>query len=121
GLEQEAQRVEGPESVEGDGDSAEVEDWTGRGVQVHERPSRQSSPSTPRGSHRVTTMKARPRTKSHAWGKATVRRLFAPCSSPAPRIGPSSVPRPPSATAMAISTELAGDISLGLMIPTCGT
>ena len=31
-----------------------------------------------------------------------------------------SVPRPPMATQMAISMELAVDISLGLMMPTCG-
>ena len=36
-------------------------------------------------------------------------------------MGPISVPRPPTATQMAISMELAGDISLGLMMPTCGT
>ncbi len=35
--------------------------------------------------------------------------------------GPISVPRPPTATQIAISIELAGDISLGLMMPTCGT
>ena len=36
-------------------------------------------------------------------------------------IGPISVPRPPTATQIAISIEFAGDISLGLMMPTCGT
>ncbi len=32
-----------------------------------------------------------------------------------------SVPRPPTATQMAISIELAGANSPGLMMPTCGT
>ena len=40
---------------------------------------------------------------------------------PAPRMAPTNVPRPPTATQMAISMELAGVNSLGLMIPTCGT
>ncbi|MCY1243397.1 hypothetical protein D3C81_1910170 [compost metagenome] len=35
--------------------------------------------------------------------------------------GPISVPRPPTATHTAISIELPGDISPGLMMPTCGT
>ena len=34
---------------------------------------------------------------------------------------PTSVPRPPTATQIAISIEFDGCISLGLMIPTCGT
>ena len=50
-----------------------------------------------------------------------MKTLFAPFTSPAPRIGPMSVPRPPTATQIAISIEFAGDISLGLMMPTCGT
>ena len=51
---------------------------------------------------------------SAAW----VKKLLAPLTRPAPT---ASVPRPPTATQIAISIELAGDISLGLMIPTCGT
>ena len=39
----------------------------------------------------------------------------------APMTAPISVPRPPTATQMAISIELATAISEGLMIPTCGT
>ena len=36
-------------------------------------------------------------------------------------MAPMSVPRPPTATQMAISMELATLISEGLMMPTCGT
>ena len=50
-----------------------------------------------------------------------MNQLFAPLTTNAPTIGPISVPRPPTAAQIAISIELAGDISLGLMMPTCGT
>ena len=36
-------------------------------------------------------------------------------------IGPTSVPRPPTATQITASIEKAGANSLGLMMPTCGT
>jgi hypothetical protein len=39
----------------------------------------------------------------------------------APSAAPISVPRPPTATQITISMELAGANSLGLMMPTCGT
>ena len=66
-------------------------------------------------------MKMAPSANSQYSGNAAVKKLFAPLTSPAPRIAPVSVPRPPTATQIAISIELAGDISLGLMMPTCGT
>ncbi len=66
-------------------------------------------------------MKMRPRNSCQYSGIATVKMLFAPLTNPAPSTGPIRVPRPPSATQMAASMELVGDISLGLMIPTCGT
>ena len=69
----------------------------------------------------VTAMKIAPSANSQYSGKATVKKLLAPFTRPAPRIAPTSVPRPPTATQIAISIELAGDISLGLMMPTCGT
>ncbi|VDZ65509.1 Uncharacterised protein [Serratia odorifera] len=50
-----------------------------------------------------------------------VNQLLAPLTIPAPSSGPTNVPRPPNATQIAASIELVGDISLGLMIPTCGT
>ena len=46
---------------------------------------------------------------------------LAELTTAAPITGPISVPRPPTAAQIAISIELAGDISLGLMMPTCGT
>ena len=66
-------------------------------------------------------MNSSPSKYSQYSGKRRVNKLFAPLTSPAPRIGPTSVPRPPTATQIAISIEFAGDISLGLMMPTCGT
>ncbi len=63
----------------------------------------------------------RPSAYNQYSGKVWVKKLFAPFTRPAPRIAPTSEPRPPMATQMAISMELAGDISPGLMMPTCGT
>src|SRR5258706_4549336 len=80
-----------------------------------------SRPMMPCGRNSVTRMKMRPSAYSQYSGKACVKKLFAPLTAPAPMIAPASVPRPPTATQMAISIELAGDISLGLMMPTCGT
>ena len=53
--------------------------------------------------------------------KAPVSKLFAPFTKARAEIAPTSLPRPPTATQIAISIEFAGDISLGLMMPTCGT
>ena len=50
-----------------------------------------------------------------------MNQLFAPLTKKAPTIGPISVARPPTAVQMAISIDAAGVISLGLMMPTCGT
>ena len=47
--------------------------------------------------------------------------VLAPFTRTAPTIGPISVPRPPTATHTAISMDLIGAISFGLMMPTCGT
>ena len=66
-------------------------------------------------------MNSRPRKNSQYSGNAAVNQLLAPLTMNAPRIGPISVPRPPTAAQIAISIEFAGDISLGLMMPTCGT
>ncbi len=67
------------------------------------------------------TINSAPRANSQYSGKATVNQLFMPLTRPAPSSGPISVPRPPRATQIAASMELVGDISLGLMMPTCGT
>src|SRR5688572_29123985 len=79
------------------------------------------TPTTPLGRKSVTAMNSSPRKNSQYSGKATVNQLLAPLTMPAPRMAPTSVPCPPTATHTAISIEIAGDISLGLMMPTCGT
>ena len=66
-------------------------------------------------------MNSAPRKYSQNSGAATVSQLLAPLTMKAPTIGPISVARPPTAAHTAISMELAGLISLGLMMPTCGT
>ena len=69
----------------------------------------------------MTRMNRRPRKNSQNSGNACVNQLLAPLTTNAPAIGPISVPRPPTAVQIAISIEFAGDISPGLMMPTCGT
>ena len=66
-------------------------------------------------------MNSRPRKNSQYSGKVVVNQLFDRLTMAAPNTGPISVPRPPTATQMAISMELATDISDGLMMPTWGT
>src|SRR4029077_11489516 len=78
----------------------------------------EASPTTPLGRNSVTRMNSSPRKNSQYSGKDWVKKLLAPLINPAPNTGPSSVPRPPTATQIAISIEFAGDISPGLMIPT---
>ena len=62
-----------------------------------------------------------PKISNQYSGAATVKYVLTALISPAPNIGPISVPRPPAATQTAISMELTGFISLGLIIPACGT
>ena len=78
-------------------------------------------PRCPRGNTSVTRTKRPPRTKSQASGTEPVSQVLARLTTAAPIIAPTSVPRPPTATQIAISIELAGENSLGLMMPTCGT
>ena len=47
--------------------------------------------------------------------------FLAKFTSTAPSAAPARVPRPPTATQMTASMELAGENSPGLMMPTCGT
>ena len=75
----------------------------------------------PRGRYSVTRMNSRPSTNSQYSGSACVNQLLPRFTTAAPITGPISVPRPPTAVQIAISIEFAGDISLGLMMPTCGT
>src|SRR5262249_28312058 len=79
------------------------------------------SPALPRGRNSVTRMNSSPSANSQYSGKAFVNQLLPRLTAAAPSTGPISVPRPPTAVQIAISIEFAGDISLGLMIPTCGT
>ena len=69
----------------------------------------------------MTATNSAPRKNSQYSANAAVNTLFAPLTSAAPTIGPTSVPRPPIATQITISIEFDGAISLGLMMPTCGT
>src|SRR5690242_14453602 len=80
-----------------------------------------ASPNMPCGMNSVTRMNSRPSAYSHRSGKAPVNQLFRPLTEKAPMMGPSSVPRPPTAAQITISIEFPGDISDGLMMPTCGT
>src|SRR5690606_6207749 len=79
------------------------------------------SPQLPLGRYRVTRMNSPPRTNSQHSGTATATKRFRPSTRPAPSSGPIRLPRPPRATHTAASMELVGDISEGLMMPTCGT
>ena len=78
-------------------------------------------PITPLGSSSVTPMNRAPSANSQNSGSALVNQVFPKFTSSAPRIAPTSVPRPPTATQITASIELAGENSLGLMMPTCGT
>ncbi len=75
----------------------------------------------PRGSSSVTKMNRAPSANSHNSGSAPVKMVLPTFTSTAPRIAPTSVPRPPTATQITASIELAGENSPGLMMPTCGT
>jgi hypothetical protein len=84
-------------------------------------PALRSRPTMPFGRNSVTAMNSAPRKYSQYSGKACVNQLLAPLTNTAPMIGPISVARPPTAAQIAISIDAAGVISLGLMMPTCGT
>jgi hypothetical protein len=62
-----------------------------------------------------------PIAKSQTFGSALVSQVLPRLTSTAPRIAPERVPRPPTATQITASIELAGANSEGLMMPTCGT
>src|SRR5262249_44351315 len=78
-------------------------------------------PTLPRGTISVGKTKRPPQKNNQISGAGLVSQVFARLTSPAPRMAPDSVPRPPTETQIAISIELPGENSLGLMIPTCGT
>ena len=66
-------------------------------------------------------MNSAPRANSQNSGSALVNQVFPRLTITAPRMAPTSVPRPPTATQITASMELAGANSLGLMMPICGT
>src|SRR5213078_1088899 len=78
-------------------------------------------PTMPRGNTSVVSTNSPPRKNSQISGAALVSQVFARLTRTAPIIAPVSVPRPPTDTQIAISIELPGENSLGLMMPTCGT
>src|SRR5207302_5051943 len=66
-------------------------------------------PTMPRGKTSVVRMKRPPRMNSQISGAALVSQVFARLTRPAPSIAPTSVPRPPTDTQIAISIELPGE------------
>src|SRR5882724_6588205 len=78
-------------------------------------------PTIPLGMKTVTKTKSVPRISNQRSGNARVVQLFSAFTPIAPRIGPIKVPRPPTATQTTASNDFSGAISLGLIIPTCGT
>ncbi len=75
-------------------------------------------PTMPLGSSSVTTMKSAPSANSQTSGRAPVSQVLPKFTRTAPMIGPTSVPRPPTATQRTASMELPGANSPGLMMPT---
>ena len=66
-------------------------------------------------------MNRAPSPNSQISGNAPVNQVLAKLTTTAPSAAPTSVPRPPTATQITASIELAGANSDGLMMPTCGT
>jgi hypothetical protein len=62
-----------------------------------------------------------PSANSQYSGSAPVNQVLPALTTSAPSTAPASVPRPPTATQITTSMELAGENSPGLMMPTCGT
>ena len=69
----------------------------------------------------MTATNSPPSANSQNSGSAPVKQLLPALTSSAPMIGPTIVPRPPTAVQITTSIELAGSNSPGLMMPTCGT
>src|SRR5262249_31391058 len=80
-----------------------------------------NTPTMPREKTSVVSTNSPPRKNSQVSGTAPVSQVFARLTSTAPIAPPTSVPRPPTDTQIAISIEFPGENSLGLMMPTCGT
>src|ERR1700724_1870643 len=132
-LDHQREVVQGLEAVEADRHTVEVQQRVGRRRRrFHACPpagtgtgtlgrmpyGRRASPAMPRGKTSVVRTNNAPRTNSHVSGAAPVSQVLARLTRTAPAIGPSKVPRPPTETQIAISIELPGENSLGLMMPT---
>src|SRR5262249_53406936 len=137
-LHHEGERVQRPETVEAHGDAVEIEKRIGRDRhrRVHSPAScpagcatigaggalaaraamiRSQSPTMPLGRNSVTRMKSPPSAKSQSSGGGPVKMVLRRLPSPAPMMAPTRVPRPPTATQITASIELAGANSPGLM------
>ena len=119
-LDQRGSAVERLEAVEADGRPTLRSERRVSGRRCRRSRSRPSSPpqagratpargQPPASAHASTSMR-RPSTKSHASGTPRVRNALRPLLQPAtaPEDAPTSVPRPPTATQIAISIEFAG-------------
>src|SRR5690606_35840830 len=72
-------------------------------------------PTMPLGSRSVVATNRPPSTNSHMSGSAAVNQLLPAFTRSAPTMGPTIVPRPPTAVQITTSIELAGANSPGLM------
>ena len=66
-------------------------------------------------------MNSAPMKYCHLSGKESLKLLLPQLTRSAPKIGPSSVARPPTATQITISMDGTTSIEAGEMMPTCGT
>src|SRR3954469_23166822 len=78
-------------------------------------------PMMPLGRSKVTATNRPPSANSQNSGSTPVNQDLPALTSNAPMIGPTIVPRPPTAAQITTSIELDGSNSPGLMMPTCGT
>ena len=78
-------------------------------------------PTMPLGRNSVTATNRPPSANSQNSGSTPVNQDLPALTRSAPMIGPTMVPRPPTAVQITTSIELAGSNSPGLMMPTCGT
>jgi hypothetical protein len=80
-----------------------------------------TSPTTPLGRNSVTSDEQRAQEVQPVFGRRDGQPALGAVDHEGAHDGADQVARPPTAAQMAISIELAGLISLGLMMPTCGT
>src|SRR5262249_25282088 len=138
-LHDEAERAEGAEPVERHCEILDVEERlhskrvgasAGGGAAIlapprrgghGTRPRRLSpSPMSPRGNSMITPTKSAPRMIGHRRGYVPVSTLRSQLMETAPTSAPHSVPLPPNATQMTISSDGKTPIWEGVMMPTWG-